>query len=125
MAKNAWQKRLLTLTCKPTAVVNRSRFVDGDGNQIAVAATRAAGISMDDADADDVAAGREIGVAVLGVEELEIGAAVAKRALLTSDNVGRGVTAVAGNPVNAIALEAGGAAGDRVPALIIQGPVSA
>lgn len=125
MAKQAWFKRVLTLTRKPTAVTNRTRFVDINGNQLTAANTRASGISQDGVDATEVTEGKQITVTVLGIEELEVGAATAPGALLTSDASGRGVTATTGQVVNAIGLEGGSAAGDRVPALIVVGPVVA
>lgn len=121
MAKIAWFKRLLTLTMKPVAAVTRNRFVDKAGAQLTVANSRAFGITQDDYDATDLAQNPQQGVAVTvqGVEELEVGAATAANAYLTNDASGRGVTATTGQTVNAIGLEAGSAAGDRVPALIV------
>jgi hypothetical protein len=127
MAKQAWYKRLLTLTRKPTVAVTSNRFVDGAGNQLTVANTRALGISQDDYDATDLAQNPQQGVAVtiMGIEELEVGAATVLNGFLTTDASGRGVNATTGQIVNAIGLEAGTAAGDRIPALIIVGPVLA
>lgn len=127
MAKYSWFKRVLTLTRKPTVAVTSNRFVDINGNQLTVANTRAHGISQDDYDANDIAQNPQQGLAitVIGVEELEAGAAVAAGAFVTSDASGRGVTATTGQIVNAIAQEAAGALGDRFPALIVVGPVLA
>jgi hypothetical protein len=47
---------------------------------------------------DEVAAGKATAVTVLGVQFIEAGAAIARDALVTSDAVGRAVTAVAGGP---------------------------
>jgi hypothetical protein len=119
MAKVAEFKHLFTETLTPTAAVTRCRFVDAAGNQLTVAGARSLGVSIDALTADDLAAARNIGVVIIGVAELEVGAAVAKNAKLTSDNQGRGITAGAGQSVNAIARTAGAAAGDRISALLV------
>lgn len=118
MGKTAWFKRILQDSRKPTAAVSRSRFVDNKGDQLTVAATRAFGVAQDAHSAEDVTDARELAVTILGIEEVEVGAATAVGPL-TNDSSGRAVDAVAGDPVNAYGLETGGALGDRVPALII------
>lgn len=125
MGKAATFKRSFTDTRKPTAAVTRCRFVDDAGNQLAVAGARALGIAQDTLSAADITNSERTTITILGIEELEVGAATAQFAKLASDNVGRGVTAVAGDVFNAIGLEAGSAAGDRVPALIVHGVVPA
>lgn len=124
MAKVAWFKRILTLTVKPTGAVGQRLFVNGDGNPIG-ANTRAFGISTDEHTAQDVTDGNKLTVTIQGIEELRIGAAVAKDAYLTSDSAARGVTATTGQLVNARALEAGSAADEVIPALLLNGPTIA
>lgn len=131
MGKTAWFNRLLTLTKQPTAAVIRHRFVDDQGDQIAVLGARAAGIAIDDYDATDLAADAAAAIpqgvtaTIIGVEELECGAAVAKFAKVTASATGKGVTAGAGNAINAIALEAAAADTDVIPALILDGLTTA
>lgn len=112
-------KRLFTHTFTPTAALPGGRFADASGNLLTAPGTRATGVSFvdDSVDADDVTAKRQIGVTILGIEGLEVGAATAAGPL-TNDSQGRGVDAAAGDPVNAWGLEAGAAAGAKVPALV-------
>jgi hypothetical protein len=124
MGKQSWSKWVLTDSRKPTAAVSRHRFVDKNGDQMTVAGARARGIAADDFDADDLADGRKVNVVLIGVEQLEVGAATSVGPL-TTDSVGRGVDAKRGDAVNAYGLEAGTAAGDRVPALVIQNDATA
>lgn len=123
--KAATFKRSFTDTRKPTAAVTRCRFADDNGDILTVAGARSAGITQDTLSAPDITNGERVTITIIGIEELEVGAATAKYAKLASDNVGRGVTAVAGDVYNAIGLEAGSASGDRVPALIVHGVVPA
>jgi hypothetical protein len=68
------------------------------------------------------AAGRAGCVRIYGISKVEAGDAVLENALVTSDNVGRGVTAAAGagtnNYIIGRALTAAGAAGDKFNVLL-------
>jgi hypothetical protein len=70
------------------------------------------------------AAGERFDAIVIGIAYLEAGASFASGAKLTSDAVGRGVTAApaagVNNEVIAIAIDAAGAVGDVVLVLIAQ-----
>lgn len=66
----------------------------------------------------DVTNGERCDVVHMGIAYLVAGAAFVRGAKLTSDAAGRGVTAVAGNQVGAVALESASAAGDMVRVLV-------
>jgi hypothetical protein len=105
---------LMSLTIIPTAPLARGLFVGVDGN-VNAAGARAKGISrVGDVSAADVALGREAVVGVEGLFALIVGTAFAKGAEITSDAAGKGITAVRGDYVNAIAEEQGVTAGDVV-----------
>jgi hypothetical protein len=105
---------LLSLTRVPTAALARGLFAGENGNPIGAGA-RALGISrFGDLSTADVAAGKEATIGVEGVFPLIVGTAFAKGAEIAADANGKGITAVAGNYVNAIAEEQGVTAGDVV-----------
>lgn len=112
-------KRVLTETVEPAVAVVRNRFVGNDGEQLTAAGARARGVAIDDYDADDIAKGDGLVMTVIGFEEIESGAAFSLYAKLASDATGRGVTATAGQAVNAIAFEAATGAGQRCLALVL------
>jgi hypothetical protein len=106
----------------PTAPVIGARFVDGVGNQIAVAGARASGISdlfAGVAAAADNVNLKPIMAITLGSSPLELIGTVAAGDPLTSDNQGRGLKWVSGGgQVSAVAREAG-VAGDRIRAFMV------
>lgn len=115
MGNQSGDRRVLTEPFSPTAAVSLGRGVDVNGNQIAAAGARAYGVATDDYSADDAALAvpqkKKLACVTLGTALAELGGAVAKGDRLTTDNVGRFVTATAGQEVSAIARE-GGALGD-------------
>lgn len=112
-------KRILTRTVLPAVAATRGRFCDVEGEQLTVAGAKAAGVYADDCDATDIAKGDGVTINIVGLEEIESGAAFAEFALLASDASGRGVTATAGKAVNAVALEAATASGQRCLAVLL------
>jgi len=105
---------LLSLTRVPTAALARGLFAGEDGNPIGAGA-RALGISrFGDLSSADVTAKKEATIGVEGLFPLIVGTPFAKGAQLASDANGKGITAVAGDYVNAIAEEQGVNAGDVV-----------
>lgn len=104
---------LLTLTRPLSGTVAANRFVTPAGAQAgadanALGVTRVAGVSGDNAPLD-----------VLGTTIIEAGAAIAAGATLKSDATGRGITWVTSGARLAVALEAAGAAGEFIEALLI------
>jgi hypothetical protein len=105
---------VLSLTRVPTVALPRGVFAGEDGNPIGAGAM-ALGISrFGDLSAGDVAAGKEATIGVDGLFPLIVGTPFAKGAKLASDANAKGITAVAGDYVNAIAEEQGVTAGDVV-----------
>jgi hypothetical protein len=110
---------LMSLTRIPTVALPRGVFVGEDGNPIGAGA-RALGISrIGDLSTADVAAGKETAIGVYGLYPLIVGTPFAKGAKLAADANGKGITAVAGDYVNAIAQEQGVNAGDVVMVLVV------
>lgn len=104
------------------AAVIKNRFVKRGADLTKVILSTAAfaktlGIATDNQDN----VGRSVPVAERPGEEvnIEAGAAFALDAYLTSDSVGRAVTATSGQPANAIARQAAGAVGDYVPVMLL------
>lgn len=93
------------------------RFVVFSGGQIvqAGAGVLVLGVLQNKPDA----AGKSGTVAILGTAKIEAGAAFSQFAELMSDASGRAVTATSTNRVAAIALAAAGAAGEKVPCLLV------
>jgi hypothetical protein len=79
------------------------------------------GVAQEEPNADDVADGRVFRVRMLGISRIVAGAAVSRRAKVMSNNVGRAVTATAGNNVVGIALTAADEAGDWINVLLTPG----
>lgn len=98
---------LLSLTRIPTVALPRGVFAGEDGNPIGAGAM-ALGISrVGDLSSADVAAKKEATIGVHGLYPLIVGTPFANGAKLASDANGKGITAVAGDYVNAIAQEQG------------------
>jgi len=104
----------------PTAPVTRGRFVDMDGNQVAVAGAPHFGVATDDFSAVDVTLKRGLTVFLLGIVTIEAGAAFARKAQITSDNQARGVTRTIGQSLNGWAIDAAAAAGDGARILLVR-----
>lgn len=108
------------------AAVAQNRFVKVSGAKViqaAAATDECVGVSLDSAAADlDV-----IPVAKYdgGIVEVEAGAAVTAGSDVTSDTVGRAVSAGTGNAINGYALSAAGAAGEFIKVLLIKGSLAA
>jgi len=134
----------LALTVKSGGVITRRRFVGFDKIQVAVAGKQAFGVAQQDAVLDDL-----LPVTVLGSAIIEAGGVIAVGDSLAADAQGRavvaanlvatvdaGVTAVTSSAVNgaiitlagsvrpekinAIAMEAAGAAGDMIEVLLVK-----
>lgn len=100
------------------AAVAGRRFIKPGGTagqfiQAAAATDLIVGVS----DALGAASGARLDTHLSGLVEVELGGTVAAGAPMTADSVGRGVTAVSGNRVGAIAMT-GGVSGDIVDALL-------
>ncbi|HSY51152.1 MAG TPA: hypothetical protein VLC46_20265 [Thermoanaerobaculia bacterium] len=105
---------ILSLTRQPSAPVARGLFVGEDGNVVG-AHVKALGISRyGDVTSADVALNRDVIIGVLGLFPLIVGTPFANGAEIASDANGKGITAVAGDYVNAIAMEQGVNTGDVV-----------
>jgi hypothetical protein len=105
---------VLSLTRIPTVALPRGVFAGEDGNPIGAGA-RALGVSrIGDLSSADVTAKKTATIGVQGLFPLIVGTAFAKGAELAADANSKGITAVAGNYVNAIAEEQGVTAGDVV-----------
>lgn len=116
-----------TVTCHATAALTGRRFVGisaartADGNPSVAHATGGDfGVT-----ARDTASGAKVTVFTCGVLEVEAGAAVAAGARVTSDSVGRAITATGTGGTTQIyagrALDAAAAAGDRIAVFIDRG----
>lgn len=104
---------VLALTALLSGTVNANRFVTpagaqagADANTLGVA--RTGGVS-----------GERVAVDVLGTAVVEAGAAVAAGATVKADSVGRAITWVTSGAKVALALQAAGAAGDKIEVLLI------
>jgi hypothetical protein len=102
---------ILVLPVKAIAVLTARRFVTLLGAVPAAAAGNVGVAQM------DAAIGDTIPVTVVGTDHVEAGAAVAAGALIEIDNQGRAITRAAGIALGR-ALEAAGAAGDRIEVLL-------
>jgi hypothetical protein len=120
MAKVAQFKHLFTKTVKPTAAVTRCRFTDKNGDMLTTAGARACGVSTETLTADDITNSLPQTIVILGIAELEAGGVITPTDKVTTDNVGRGVAATAGQCVNAYPIiTANTATGDRFSALLV------
>jgi hypothetical protein len=72
------------------------------------------GICQEEITADDVTRGRVANIQMLGISRAIAGAAIAAGATVTTDAVGRVITAVATNRPVGIAVQAAAALGDHV-----------
>lgn len=108
------------------AAVARNRLVkisSGLAIQGAAATDECVGVSVETA----AASGDTIAVAPLNFSKVEIesGAAISIGALITSDSVGRAVTASTGNAISGQALAAASAAGQFITVLVFKGSLAA
>lgn len=109
------------------AAVNPKRVVKFDtaaGTVIQAAADTDAFIGVALNDLVSVA-GQEIPVGVSGVVQVEAGAAITQGARLSSDSVGRALTAASGDAAWGKALQSASAAGSVITAVIASGTVLA
>lgn len=102
---------VLVIPVKAAAALTARRFCTLQG-AVPAAAAGNVGIAQMDAASGDV-----IPVTVLGADHVDAGAAVAAGALIETDNQGRAITRAAGIALGR-ALEAAGAAGDRIEVLL-------
>ena len=122
------EEALLVDALTPTAAVLGGRWVDTTGNQIAVAGARGHGVAFSDFSTNDVAASLKVPplkltVILLGFAEVELGGVVGDKSFATTDNVGRTVALAAANDEILCFVpkgNTGGAAGDRVRALVLK-----
>ncbi len=121
----AYEEKLNLVTYEAGQDLSNSQYLfvvqaagDGQVDPIAVLGARASGILQN----NPAAAGRAATVAKAGsICKLRMSAACARQANITSANDGRGVTAGAGEHINAIALEAAGAADDIITVQVMDG----
>jgi len=109
----ATKNPVLTLSVAAAALVLANRAVNQDGNY-----STAAGNSFGATTEDAPAIGSQVGVDMLGTTIVEAGAAIAKDALLQVGANGQYITRVAGVIVGR-AMQAAGAAGDKLEAVLI------
>lgn len=105
---------ILTIPVTSVGAIVARRFVHAAGDQ-AVADENVLGVAR----AAASATGQQVPVDVLGTVTIEAGAAITKGATLKSDASGRAITWASAGAKVAIALEAAGAAGEFIEALLI------
>jgi hypothetical protein len=106
---------LLTLTVLAAAALLPHRFCTAGGAVAAVDGTDAHGVTLSSA-----AIGALTPVRVLGTAVIEAGAAITANAVISCDSVGRAVAHAGGARRLGRALQAAGAAGDRIECLLFQ-----
>lgn len=106
---------LLTLTAIAAAALVAHRFVTAGGAVAAVDGTDAHGVTLSSA-----ASGALTPVRVLGTAIVEAGAAITAGAVISCDSSGRAVAHAGSARRLGRALQAAGAAGDRIEALLFQ-----
>lgn len=102
-----------------TAAISRRRFVvAGATARTCTQASAATQVAIGVAEEAAAAAGAEVPVRILGITQVEAGAAIVAGAQVTTDASGRAVTAATANNVFGVAQTAAGAAGDMVMVLL-------
>ncbi|GAB6173286.1 MAG: DUF2190 family protein [Desulfitobacteriaceae bacterium] len=107
---------ILTIGVEPSGVINPNRFVSFSGAQ-AVLGQAARGVTHEGAEVDE----KQMSLITMGTAIIEAGTAFAAETRLTSDADGKAIAAVdaSGHFVNAIAVEAAAAAGDKVEVILV------
>lgn len=102
------------VTLVSAEALTRGRYISIDS--AGLAAEAGAAVAADGIAGSTVLIGRDVDVELLdgSITDVEAGAAVSRGDEIATNATGQGVTAVATNPVNGVALEAAGAAGEII-----------